>query len=80
MAGKDDRQVVVRREELIFECVHCGSKDLRQPWAGRTDHDRIYLLFACGDCQEVTPIEIDRIIAPLYETQILLSPGSKAVN
>lgn len=71
-------QKVNHRSDL--SCTACGSADLRWPWAGRTNEERIYVIFLCEGCGEMVPIEIDKIITSLYEKQILLSPGSKAVN
>lgn len=72
-----DNQKVNHRADL--SCTVCGSADLRWPWAGRTNEERIYIVFVCGGCEAMVPIEIDKIIASLYEAVVPIK-GSKAVS
>lgn len=64
-------------KKIAFLCRVCES-ELQSPGMARTAEERIFFMGLCPNCEDEVPIELDKIIAALYENP--LSKGSSRIN
>lgn len=57
---------------VSFGCQACGGSELTAIGAVKTENDKTYFVCQCS-CGESVPIDIDSVVARLYEA----SPASK---
>lgn len=65
-------------DKVSFVCTSCQKGNLLSDGAIRTNDNRIFVVFKCEDCRAMVPIELDKIVAELYSSE--LPVGSKMVN
>jgi len=57
----------------------CGG-ELHEFQLARTGDERLFVIGLCEVCEKKIAVELDQIIASLYQTPLVLVNGSKLVN